>query len=245
MSERRLKTHVMKRSWLLLIIFVSLNAFAQNERSLIRDGNKQYQQKKYPDAELNYRKGLEKNDHSYEANYNLGNALYRQDKLEEAAKYYSGSAELKKDKDAKQDAYYNLGNALLKADKYRESVDAYKNALKLNPKDEQSRYNLSYALSKLRQQQQQQQQNKNDKNKDNKDKNKQQQQKDQQQKENKDQQQKQQADNKQQQQQQQKPKISKEDAERMLQALKNDEKNLQKKLAKKFNASTGNPEKDW
>ncbi len=240
----------LKKNSLLLtiVVFLSLNIFAQNERSLIREGNKEYKQKKYSDAELNYRKGMEKNDHSYEANYNLGNALYRQDKLEEAAKYYSGSAALKNDKEAQQNAYYNLGNSLLKSDKFQESVDAYKNALKLNPKDEQSRYNLSYALSKLRQQQQQQQQNKDDKNKDNKDnkdKNKQQQQqKDQQQKENKDQQQKQQADNKQQQ-QQQKPKISKEDAERMLQALKNDEKNLQKKLAKKFDASSGNPEKDW
>ena len=237
-------------SLLVLAMFSALNALAQNERSLIRDGNKQYNQKKYSDAELNYRKGLEKNDHSYEANYNLGNALYRQDKLDEAAKYYSGSAALNKDKAAQQNAYYNLGNSLLKANKYQESVEAYKNSLKLNPKDEQSRYNLSYALSKLRQQQQQQQ-NKNDKNKDNKDQkqNKQQQQQDQKkQDEKKDQQQqqqdqKQQADNKQQ--QQPKPKISKEDAERMLQALKNDEKNLQKKLAKKFDASTGNPEKDW
>ncbi len=243
MSDRSFKILMMKKSWLMLMLpLISFNAFAQNERSLIREGNKQYKQKKYSDAELNYRKGMEKNDHSYEANYNLGSALYRQDKLEEAAKYYSGSTVLNKDKEAQQNAYYNLGNSLLKADKYQESVEAYKNALKLNPKDEQSRYNLSYALSKLRQQQQQQ---KDDKNKDNKDKNKQQQQKDQQQKENKDQQQKQQADNKQQQQQQQKPKISKEDAERMLQALKNDEKNLQKKLAKKFDASTGNPEKDW
>lgn len=233
----------LKISFLLfLILNVSGNLFAQNERSLIRDGNKQYQQKKFSDAELNYRKGMEKNDHSYEANYNLGNALYRQDKLEEAAKYYSGSTALKKDKDAQQNAYYNLGNSLLKAEKYQESVEAYKNALKINPKDDQSRYNLSYALSKLRQQQQQ---NKNDKNKDNKD-NKQDQNKQQQDQNKKQQDQKQQADNKQQQgQQQSKPKISKEDAERMLQALKNDEKNLQKKLAKRFDASTGNPEKDW
>ena len=69
----------------LMCVIFACGAFAQNERSLIRDGNKQYQQKKFSDAELNYRKGMEKNDHSYEANYNLGNALYRQDKLEEAS----------------------------------------------------------------------------------------------------------------------------------------------------------------
>ena len=126
--------------------------------------------------------------------------MYRQDKLEDAAKYYSGSAELIKDKEAKQNAYYNLGNSLLKGNKYEESVDAYKNALKLNPKDDQSRYNLSYALSKLRQQQQQQQQQKNDKNKDNKDqKDQKKQQQDQKKQDDKNQQQKQQADNKDQQ----------------------------------------------
>ncbi len=245
--------HLKISLFLFLIVTISSNIYAQNERSLIRDGNKQYQEKKYSDAELNYRKGMEKNDHSYEGNYNLGNALYRQDKLDEAAKYFSGSAALNKDKEAQSNSYYNLGNALLKADKYQESVDAYKKALKLNSKDEQSRYNLSYALSKLRQQQQQQQQNKDDKNKDNKDNKKDQnkQQQDPKKQDDKNQQQKQQADNKnqqdknKQQQQQAKPKISKEDAERMLQALKNDEKNLQKKLAKKFDASTGNPEKDW
>lgn len=228
--------------FLLLIGIMSfINGYAQNERTLIRDGNKQYQKKKFSDAEVNYRKSMEKNNRSFEGNYNLGNALYRQDKMEEATNYFSGSAALTKDKEAKSDAYYNLGNSLLKSDKYQESVDAYKNALKINPKDEQSRYNLSYALSKMRQQQQQQ----NDKNKDNKDNKKKPDENKKQQADQKKQDQKQQADNKNQQGQPPKPKISKEDAERMLQALKNDEKNLQKKLAKKFNGSSGNPEKDW
>ena len=228
---------------LLIGIMSSINGYAQNERTLIRDGNKHYQKKKFSDAEVNYRKSMEKNNRSFEGNYNLGNALYRQDKMEEATNYFSGSAALTKDNEAKSDAYYNLGNSLLKSDKYQESVDAYKNALKINPKDEQSRYNLSYALSKMRQQQQQQQQN--DKNKDNKDNKKKPDENKKQQADQKKQDQKQQADNKNQQGQSPKPKISKEDAERMLQALKNDEKNLQKKLAKKFNGSTGNPEKDW
>ena len=220
----------------LFFILLIQDSYGQTDRSYIRDGNKDYKRRNYSEAETKYRKSLEKNSKSYEGNYNLGNALYKQGKQDEAVKYYSGSAELNKDKSAKQKSYYNLGNALLKSDKYQESVDAYKQALKTNPNDEDARYNLAYALSKLRQEQQQKQQNKDQK-------------KDQKQDQQKQKQQQQDQKNKQEQaknqQQQKQQKISKEDAERMLQALRNEEKNLQKKLAKKFDAATGNPEKDW
>ena len=225
---------------LLCFYFTVFFALAQNERSLIRDGNKEYKRKNFTEAETQYRKSLEKNGKSYEGNYNLGNALYKQGKQEEAVKYYSGSTELNKDKEAKERSYYNLGNALLKSDKYQESVEAYKQALKVNPNDEDARYNLAYALSKLRQQQNEQKKDQNkDQKKDKQNKDKQDQQKQNQEQKNKEDQAKNQP------QQKSQPKISKEDAERMLQALKNEEKNLQKKLAKRFDATTGNPEKDW
>lgn len=213
--------------------------FAQTDKSLVKEGNSDYKKKNYSEAETKYRKSLQTNPQSPTASYNLGNALYKQGKEAEAEQYYSGSAAMDKDKETQADAYYNLGNAKLKAQKYQESVDAYKQALKLNDKNEDARYNLAYALSKLRQQQQQQQQ-----------KDQQQQKKDQQQQK-KDQQQQQQDQKKQQEQQQEqqqaqkKEKISKEDAERMLQALKNDEKKLQKKLSKKYEATMGNADKDW
>lgn len=216
-----------------------LSAYSQDERKLIQQGNADFKKKNYSDAETNYRKSLEKNPQSATGAYNLGNALYKQGKEEEAEQYFSGSASMEKDKKAQAEAYYNLGNAKMKAQKYKESVDAYKQALKLNDKDEDARYNLAYALSKLRQQQQQQQQQKGDNKDQNKEKDQQQKQQDQQQK--KQDQQQQQQD----QQAQKKEKISKDDAERMLQALKNDEKKLQKKLAKKFEATTGSTEKDW
>ena len=231
----------MKRVILVVLyIFTVQFSSGQNDRNLIRSGNKEYKRKNFSDAEMDYRKSIEKNPKSYEGNYNLGNALYKQGKQEEAVKYFSGSAELNKDKAAKERSYYNLGNALLKSDKFQESVDAYKQSLKVNPNDEDARYNLAYALSKLRQKQEQQKKNQNQKKdqKDQKNQDKQDQQKQQEQK-NKEQQ------AKNQQQQKSQPKISKEDAERMLQALKNEEKNLQKKLAKRYDATMGNPEKDW
>lgn len=140
----------------------------------------------------------------------------------------------------KSKVYHNIGNALLKSEKLKEGVEAYKNALKLNPDDLETKYNLSYALNKMKQQQQQQDQNKDNKDQ-NKDKNKDQQQQQDQNKDqnkdqqNKDQQNQDQKEQQQNQQQQQQPKdqISKEEAQRILEALKNNEADLQKELRKK------------
>jgi Ca-activated chloride channel family protein len=237
-----------------LCLLCFIQVFAQSERKEIRKGNEEYKAGKYPEAELSYRKALEKNNKSTVGTYNLGDALYRQKKYEEAADQYKNNAEIPGNgKEQKSNSNFNLGNALLKAEKYEESIEAYKKALKSNPKDEDARYNLAYAQSKLLQQQQQQQQDKNNKdNKDNKDQKKnqqQQQQQDKKEQDKKDQQQQQQdqAENKKNEEKRQEgkpPKISKEDAERMLEALKNDEKNLQKKMAKKEGVR-GKVDKDW
>jgi len=118
---------------------------------------------------------------------------------------------------------YNLGNSLLKANKLEESIDAYKGSLRLDPKNPEAKYNLAYAQDLLRQQQQQQQQKQNQQQQqNNKDQNKDQD-KEKEQDQNKDQ-------NQQQQQQKDNQTISKEDAERILNALENDEKNVQEKV---------------
>jgi len=217
---------------------LTLSVYAQS--AAIAEGNKEYEKGRYFNAESSYRKAIEKDQRQFEGNYNLGNALYKQNKFEEASQQYMNASVYKQTPEAQNKSLYNLGNSFLKAEKYNESIEAYKKALKLNPDDEDARYNLSYALQKLKQQQQQQ--NKSE-NKDQQKKEEQQQQKDQQQQQ-KDQQRKEEQQQ-QQQKQQQRPKLTREEAERMLRALKNDEKDLQKEKAKKFSASGASPEKNW
>jgi tetratricopeptide (TPR) repeat protein len=226
------------------LIFVSFHLLsqAQNANSTIRRGNNAYNDKKFKDAEIDYKSAVTTDPKSFAGNYNLGNTYYKQGNMEEAGKQFMQSAGTTKDAVEQSKAYYNLGNTYLKAEKYQESVDAYKMALRQNPKDDDARYNLAYALNKLKaQQQKDNKQNKNQQNKNQQQQQQQQQNKNQDQK--KDQQQNQQQQ--QQQKQQSQPKISKEEAERMLQAIKNQEQKLQKKNAKKFDAAGGNPEKDW
>ena len=176
-----------------LCILIMLTSFvgqtiAQSSYDLIKKGNQQFDQKKYSDAEVNYRKTITAGKNVKEGSYNLGNAYFKQGKYEEAVKQYEGVGALKSlSQEDVSKTYHNLGNAFMKEEKYPESIQAYKNALKANPKDNDTRYNLAYAQSRLQQQQQQQNKdNKDDKNKDNKD----QQKKQDQQKKDKDQQQK-------------------------------------------------------
>ncbi len=230
-------------------------AFGQSFRSLNNDGVDQYNDKKYGDAEINFRKGIEKEPGKFKGYFNLGDNYYKLGKYDEAIKSYKDAIGKAKSSTEKADAFHNIGNALLKKNQYQESIDAFKNSLKLNPKDKETKYNLSYALNMLKNQQNQQNKNQNnkDKNQDkNKDKQNQDQKKNDQNKnndknkndqnkndQNKDDQQKQQP-----QPQQAPPIVKKEEAERMLEALKNNEQDLQKKLRKKAVVKV-KTDKDW
>lgn len=228
--------------------------YGQSVRSLNNSGVDSYAKKHFVDAEVNFKKGLEKSKDSFELNYNLGDSFYKQQRYDEAIKSFQNSLAQTEDGNLKAKAFHNIGNSLLKSQKVKESVEAYKNALKLNPDDKDTKYNLSYALSLLKQQQDQQQnKNQNDKNKDKQDqkdqnKNDQQNQNKNESKDQKQDQQKQQNKDQQSQQdnlkQPEKNKISKEEAERILQALKNNEKDLQKKLRKKVGVPVAT-DKDW
>lgn len=238
---------------IIFILFAASSVYSQSERSVINEGNRKYKENKFIDAEVNYRKSLEKNKDSHYGTFNLGDALYKQEKFEEAAEKFKIAATQETDKETRAKAFHNLGNSLLKSQKFPESIEAYKNSLKLNPKDVDTKYNLEYAKMMLQQQQQQQKQNqdKQDQKKDNQDQQQKQDQqkqdqekKDQQKQEQQEQEQQKQEEQKQQQAKQQEQKISKEDAERMLEALKNEEKDVQKKLKKKAPARIS-IEKDW
>jgi tetratricopeptide (TPR) repeat protein len=211
------------------MLWYSCSLFSQADRKFIRQGNREYEKEKYSESEISYRRAIDKNKSSSDAVFNSGDALYRQKKFEDAGKQFIESHRMNEDKDKKSASLYNLGNSLLMADKLTESIDAYKNSLKLNPGNMEAKYNLAYAQDLLKKQEQQQQQQQQQ-NKDNQDQNKdQEKQKD----KNKDQDQQQQDQQKQdenRQQQQQQQEMSKEDAERLLNAIANDEKNVQEKV---------------
>jgi len=243
---------------LALISFVSV---AQSTKKLVRQGNNQYEEGNFSEAEVQYRKALTDNPNYYKGKFNLGDAMYEQENYEESGKIFNELAERQLEPEQKSGVYYNMGNSLMSEQKYQEAIEAYKNSLRLNPDDIEAKYNLEYARKKLQDQQQQQQNQDQDKDQDKdkqdqqeQDQNKDDQQKDQDQKEqddqkkqNQDQQQNDKSDQQKQQQQPQPQQISKEDAQKMLDALKNDEKNtlqeLQKQKAKAVKGKKS--EIDW
>src|ERR1041385_6907934 len=97
----------------LTFLLISHNIFAQSERKLVREGNKQYKEKKFSDAEVSYKKSLNVNKESAPAQFNLGDALYKEDKYEDAANQFQSIASNKKlSKEQQAQAYHNLGNSL-------------------------------------------------------------------------------------------------------------------------------------
>jgi len=124
-------------------------------RNLVRDGNKAYNAQKVEDAEKSYRRALDVDEKSNLATFNLGNAMYRQQKFEEAGREFEKAASGATDKMDKALAYHNLGNSYLQQQKLKESIEAYKQALRNNPNDADTKYNLSYAMNLLKQQEEQ------------------------------------------------------------------------------------------
>lgn len=200
-----------------------LTSSAQTDRQYIRQGNKQFRSGDYPSAEVSYRKAIEKNPKNPQAVFNLGNALMAQKKDSAAVQQFESATKLETNPLRKAKAYHNMGVVCQSHKMYGEAIEAYKSALRLNPADDETRYNLVLCKHQQQKQQQNQQQNQqgNDDQKkdDKKDQQKQDQQKDQQ-------------DDKKQQEQQKKPQMSKENAEQLLNAAIQNEKQTQDKLKK-------------
>ncbi len=252
----------------LAMLFLTTPALVRGDdyNSLLKEGNRLYEEGKYDDALTKYREAQIERPEAPEVQYNIGSALYREGAFEEAAKVTGNS--LTTDKATLEaNAHYNMGNALYRQKKYPEAIEAYKQSLSINPDDVDAKFNLELARKMLKeqmkpqeQQQQQQQQDKQkqqqqqeqDKNQDNKDQ--QQQQKQQQQEEqdkqgekNQQQQSREEADSTQQQQGQQAEPVeglTKEDAERILDALKDEQQHLQKEI-RQGRSTPSHGGKDW
>jgi tetratricopeptide (TPR) repeat protein len=145
---------------LFLVFFGSVNAFAQEidsgkiadmrtSQSLMSDASISLQKEQFPVAEADYRKAISLNPKSETAKYNLGNAYYDRDKNGEAGQRFRQAAAVADSKEAKHKAFHNLGNTFMNEKKYQEAVDAYKNALRSNPTDDETRYNLALAKKML------------------------------------------------------------------------------------------------
>jgi tetratricopeptide (TPR) repeat protein len=232
-----------KRSGLILmVLMVVISAYGQKERKVIRDGVRAYEEGEYAKAEVQFRKAENINQESYEADFNTGAALYGQEKYEETVKQYESLLAQADDTKKTAQIWHNIGNSLLETQQYEPSIEAYKNSLRKNPSDEDTRYNLAYAKQKLKEQQQQQQGQDSDQDKD-QDKNQNQQEQDQDKENDK---QEQEQDKNVDQQQHAPREISNEDAERMLKAIQQQEKDVKEKVDKKKAAAAKiKTEKDW
>jgi tetratricopeptide (TPR) repeat protein len=141
-------------------LFIILPALvtAQDENASIREGNKQYKQGQFEQALPAYQKAVAQNPQNAIARYNLANARYRTGNLPEAEKSFDELIEKIPEKSYKEKGYYNKGVTLTKQKKLPESIEAYKDALKLDPADEDARFNLQKALLEQKKQNQGQEQ---------------------------------------------------------------------------------------
>ena len=207
---------------LVLMLVSTIPTQAQSDRSNIREGNRLFRSGKHADSEVSYRKAMEKNPRNPQAAYNLGNALFAQKKDSAAVVAYQSGVQLETSAIRKAMGYHNMGVVCQSHKMFSEAIEAYKNALRLNPKDDEARYNLELCKKQQKKQQDKKNQDKKDQKKDQngKDEKKDQDKKDQ----NKDKQKEKQDKNK----------MSKDNAEQLLNAAIQQEKNTQKRMKDKM-----------
>ena len=147
------------------------NAAAQTDRNLIRQGNRAFKTQKWAAAETQYRKAISKNQKNPQAIYNLGCALLMQQKDSLAMVQFGNAAQLEPNHFRRSKSYHNMGVVMQNHREYAQAIEYYKMALRCNPQDNETRYNLALC-KKLLKNNPQNQNNKDKNNKNNKDKNK-------------------------------------------------------------------------
>lgn len=196
-------------------------ANAQSERSHIRDSYRLYNDSNYAGAQEASVKAMAENPMSYEANFNYADALFKQDKVDEALEQFEKMAAAETDKARLSELYHNIGNGYYAKGEFDKSIEAYKKSLRADPTNDATRYNL-VAAQHMRNNQDE----------------------DQDKKQNQQQQQQQQQDQQQQNQQQQQQ-MDREEAQRLLDAVQQDENELQEKRKQLKEAQPRRIEKNW
>ena len=217
---------------LLFLAFVANVSAQKDVRLHLRKGDSHYTDSIYDKAETEYRKALEKDADNSRSLYNLGNSLLYQDKAQEAMEVYEMAEKRETDKQNLAQIHHNMGVICHGSKQYAQAVEYYKQALRENPTDHETRYNLALAMKMLQNQQQNQQQD---------------QQQDQQDKEQQQEQQQEQQEEQQQEQQQEEKEdeISQENAEQLLESAQQDEKEVQEKVKKMLQVRGRSLDKDW
>lgn len=210
---------------LFVMALCATNVYAQSDRQFIRSGNKLYRSQNYAKAEAEYRKAIAKNGQNPQALYNLGCALMMQQKDSAAIVQYENAGKLESSKSRKAKIFHNIGVICQNHQMYGEAIEAYKESLRNNPDDNETRYNL--ALCKRQQKNQKQNGGEQKKKDDQKGKDKQK----------KDDQQQKQQDQQQQQKNKPKDRMSKENAEQLLNAATQQEKATQQRMKKAMRQS--------
>jgi Ca-activated chloride channel homolog len=226
------------RLTLFVILLCSMTAFGQHPNSTIRKGNTVYQDSAYANAEKLYREALMKKQNSYEASFNLADAIYKQERYNEANAMFQAITEKTNDKIKKSASFHNLGNSLLKEQKLDQAIEAYKNALRNNPKDLDSKHNLAYAMRMKNQSQNQEEEKKEEE----EEKNEEEEKEEEKQEEEQEDKEENQEDKGEQSEEEKKEKpkqpkdpneMTEEEAQQILDALQQQEKELQEDLQKK------------
>src|SRR5690554_5379290 len=226
---------------LLLLTAAASNTAAQEERPHVRRGVALLEQERFAEAEAEFRSALQLKPSSFEAAYNLGTALFRQEKYDEALQQLQATTPFANDdKQRLASLFHNLGNSYLFGQNIDQSIEAYKQALRHNPLDDETRYNLIAAM-KLKDEQEEQEEEQQDQ----QEQEQQEQQEQEQEQEQQEKEQEQQDQEQEQQQQQESEGISRENAERLLQALEEDEKELLEKMNQNREKQPVRIEKNW
>lgn len=216
----------------LILILLSASSYADNRqaRKFVRKGNPQFRSDKRQEAQVNYLKAYRADSTDARVLYNLSTSMFPRDfhstqkeRCDTMAQMFEQAAQYETNPLRKAQAYHNEGVAYQSVKEFGKAIEAYKNALRNNPNDDESRYNLVLCKHQLKNDNQGGGNNNDQKQDQNQDQQKQQQQQQQKQEEQK-------KDEQQQQQQQQEPPMSKENAEQLLNAALQREKDTQKRM---------------
>jgi len=158
------------KNLLYIFILIGCSVFGQDklkpqDEKYIYQGNQELQENNFVNAEAEYRNAISENPTNSVSKYNLGNAYFKNKKTNEALARYQQAGKVAETKSGKHKAFHNMGNSFMQQKKYDDAIEAYKNALRNNPKDNESRYNLAFAKKKKEEKDKEDEKNK-DKNKD-------------------------------------------------------------------------------